>query len=57
MSLKDYIVTIEVSVTAPTPERAMQFALQDLRDRTIGPWNGDVREVGQITEPKTVSAA
>lgn len=38
----DYTVKFEVSVTAANPTQAAQFALDDLRDRTIGPWNAEV---------------
>lgn len=35
----DYTITIKVSVTADSHEEAAKFALDDLRDETIGPWN------------------
>lgn len=38
----DYTVTIEVQVTADSPQEAAQFALDDLRDETIGPWTAEV---------------
>ena len=55
-TIKDYTVTIKVSVTAPNPQRAMQFALQDLRNGDIGPWTGEVLEAGATSDPETVSA-
>lgn len=38
----DYTVTIQVSVTADSPEQAAQLAINDLRDESLGPWNADV---------------
>lgn len=35
----DYTVTVEMSVTTETPEKASKLTLDDLRDKTIGPWN------------------
>lgn len=35
----DYTVTVEVTVHATSPEMAAQYALDDLRDTSIGPWN------------------
>lgn len=40
-----YMVTFEVGVTASRAEHAPEFALSDLRDKNLGPWNADVREV------------
>ncbi|WP_196493113.1 hypothetical protein [Burkholderia territorii] len=33
----DYVARVEVNVTAESPEQAAQFALDDLRDRSLGP--------------------
>lgn len=38
----NYTVKFEVSVTANSPAQAAQFALEDLRDRALGPWNAEV---------------
>jgi hypothetical protein len=38
MTASTYTVTIEVSVTADNPQEAAQYALDDLRDETLGPW-------------------
>lgn len=38
----DFTVTIEVQVTADSVEEAAKFALQDLRDTSLGPWFADV---------------
>ncbi|CAE6795657.1 hypothetical protein R70006_05061 [Paraburkholderia domus] len=42
----DYTVTVELSITADSPEQAAEFALDDLRDRSIGPINFDVENLG-----------
>lgn len=34
----DYTVTFSVQVTANSPEEAAAYALDDLRDETLGPW-------------------
>jgi hypothetical protein len=49
---RDYTVTVEVSITANTPEQAAAYALMDLRDRDLGPWNFDVRECATGTMSK-----
>jgi hypothetical protein len=38
----DYTITIKVDVTANSPEEAAQFALDDIRDKSIKQWNVDV---------------
>lgn len=42
----DYTVSFEVSVTAASPTKGAVYALQDLRDLEIGPWNARVRNCG-----------
>ena len=42
MDEQGYTITIEVEVTASSPEEAMQFAMDDLRDPTLFGWTGDV---------------
>ena len=39
----DYTVKFSVTVTADSPEEAGKFALDDLRDTTLSPWNADVQ--------------
>lgn len=38
----EYNVAIQLSVTARSPAEAAKFALADLRDTEIGPWNFEV---------------
>ena len=38
----DYTVTIEVQVSAESPQEAAEYALADLRDQDLGPWNAEV---------------
>lgn len=40
----DYTVRIEISVTADSPKEAATRALDDLRDKTIGPWTMSVAD-------------
>jgi hypothetical protein len=35
----DYNVTIHLGVTASSPAEAAKYALNDLRDTTLGPWS------------------
>ena len=53
----DYTITIQVDVTANSPEEAARFALDDLRDKSIKQWNIDVewtREGTPITQTISV---
>lgn len=57
----DYTVTVEVSVYATSPEMAAQYALDDLRDTSVGPWNmktscPDGEKTVQVGEPPTSPA-
>lgn len=52
----DYVVRIEVSVTADSPEEAARFALADLQDTGLGPWSVDVQG-SSGSAPKTVSVS
>lgn len=38
----DFTVTFSVQVTANSPEEAGRYALSDLRDGELGPWEADV---------------
>lgn len=49
----DYTVIFELSVTAKSPEEAAKFALDDLRDESIGPWNAFVNNT-DLEENKVV---
>lgn len=40
--MMDYTVTVEVSVTAESPEEAAKFALDDLQDPNIEAWSMEV---------------
>lgn len=40
-----YRVTIEVEVTAESFEAAVLYALNDLRDTSIGPWFADIQNM------------
>jgi hypothetical protein len=54
----DYTITIEISVTAESFEEAAAFALDDIRDRRLGPWNMNVKNVGSgETEEVSVTHA
>jgi hypothetical protein len=48
----DYTVSVELSVTADSPEEAARYALDDLRDRAIEAWKMDVEcnRTGVVTE-------
>lgn len=46
---KHYTVQIEMEVAARSPEEAASFALDDLRDRELGPWNMRVGTSGSKT--------
>lgn len=37
----DFTVTFSVQVTASSPEEAGRFALSDLRDEDLGPWEAE----------------
>ena len=39
---KDFEVTITLTISADNPKEAFQFALDDLRDKTLSPWQADV---------------
>ena len=39
MPENEYICLIEVSVTANSPKEAAKYAMDDLRDPSLGPWN------------------
>ena len=45
---QDFVVRIEMNITADTPEEALEFALDDLADGTI-PWEADVSGDGMQT--------
>ncbi len=46
---KHYTVQIAMEVAARTPEEAAAFALDDLRDRELGPWEMRVGKTGSKT--------
>ena len=51
----DHVVTFEVQVTADSPQQAAKFALDDLRDVTLGSWNARVvngRDVHNVQVPE-----
>lgn len=44
--MNDYTVVIEVSITADDPQQAAKWAMEDLRDPSLGPWNVEVFQPG-----------
>lgn len=45
----DYVARVEVNVTADSSEQAAQFALDDLRDRSLGPINFMIEDLQSRT--------
>lgn len=41
----DYTVSVEIGVTAKSPREAAEFALIDLRNKELGPWNLTVADL------------